>query len=48
MPRSRTYGYNTLKLLIQVWNLAGRPSEKYLTATLPICPPKLEQHHELD
>ena len=47
-PRSRTYGYDTLKLLIQVWNLAGRPSGKYLAATMPIWLPKLEQHHELD
>lgn len=47
-PRSRTYGYDTLKLLIQVWNLAGRPSGKYLAATMPIWLPKLEQHHELE
>ena len=47
-PRSRTYGYDTLKLLIQVWNLAGRPSGKYLAATMPIWLPKLEKHHELD
>jgi hypothetical protein len=47
-PRSRTYGYGTLKLLIQVWNLAGRSSGKYLAATMLIWLPKLEQHHELD
>ncbi|TFB94916.1 transposase [Cryobacterium sp. HLT2-28] len=47
-PRPRTYGYDTLKLLIQVWNLAGRPSGKYLAATMPIWLPKLEDHHELD
>src|SRR5690554_6949499 len=47
-PRSRTYGYDTLKLLIQVWNFAGRPSGKYLATTTPIWLPKLEQHHELD
>ena len=47
-PRQRTYGYDTLKLLIQVWNLAGRPSGKYLAATMSIWLPKLEQHHELD
>lgn len=47
-PRSRTYGYDTLRLLIQVWNLAGRPSGKYLAATMPIWLPKLEQHRELD
>ena len=40
-PRSRTYGYDTLKLLIQVWNLAGRPSGKYLAATMGIWLPKL-------
>lgn len=47
-PRPRTYGYDTLRLLIQVWNLAGRPSGKYLAATMSIWLPKLEQHHELD
>ena len=47
-PRPRTYGYDTLKLLIQVWNLAGRPSGKYLAATMGIWLPKLEQHRELD
>jgi len=47
-PRSRTYGYDTLKLLIQVWNLAGRPSGKYLAARMGLWLPKLEQHHELD
>ena len=47
-PRSRTYGYDTLKLLIQVWNLAGRPSGKYLAATMGIWLPKLELHGELD
>ena len=47
-PRGRTYSYDTLKLLIQVWNLAGRPSGKYLAATMGIWLPKLEQHHELD
>jgi hypothetical protein len=43
-PRPPTYGYDTLKLLIQVWNLAGRPSGKYLAATMGIWLPKLEQH----
>ena len=47
-PRPRTYGYDTLKLLIQVWNLAGRPSGKYLAATMGIWLPKLEHHGELD
>lgn len=47
-PRGRTYGYDTLKLLIQVWNFAGRPSGKYLAATMGIWLPKLEKHNELD
>jgi hypothetical protein len=47
-PRGRTCGYDTLKLLIQVWNLAGRPSGKYLAATMSLWLPKLEHHHELD
>lgn len=47
-PRPRTYGYDILKLLIQIWNLAGRPRGKYLAATMPIWLPKLEQHRELD
>jgi transposase InsO family protein len=47
-PRGRTYGYDTLVLLIRVWNLAGRPSGKYLAATMPIWLPRLELHHELD
>jgi len=37
-----------VKLLIQVWNLAGRPSGKYLAATMGLWLPKLEQHSELD
>ena len=47
-PRGRTYGYDTLKLLIQAWNLAGLLSGKYLAATMSIWLPKLEEHHELD
>ena len=47
-PRGVTYGYDTLKLLIQIWSLAGRPSGKYLAATMGIWLPKLEQHGELD
>ena len=47
-PRPPRYGYDTLKLLIQVWNLSGRPSGKYLAATMGIWLPKLEKHHELD
>lgn len=47
-PRPRTYGYDTLKLLIQVWRLAGEPSGKYLAATMGIWLPKLEHYGELD
>lgn len=45
-PRPRTYGYDTLKLLIRVWTLAGHPSGKYLAATMAIWLPKLEAHGE--
>lgn len=47
-PRPRTYGYDTLKLLIRVWMLAGQPSGKYLAATMGIWLPKLIAHGELD
>ncbi|MCH6471170.1 hypothetical protein [Sinomonas terrae] len=45
-PRPRTYGYDTLRLLIRVWRLAGQPSGKYLAATMPLWLPKLEEHGE--
>jgi hypothetical protein len=35
-PRPQTYGYDTLKLLIQVWSFAGRASWMYLVATMEI------------
>ena len=44
--RARTYGYDTLKLLIRVWMLAGQPSGKYLAATMGIWLPKLIEHGE--
>lgn len=47
-PRARTYGYDTLKLLISVWMLAGQPSGKYLAATMGIWLPKLIEYGELD
>ncbi|HZL80907.1 MAG TPA: hypothetical protein VFC06_03035, partial [Demequina sp.] len=47
-PRPRTYGYDTLKLLIEVWTLAGQPSGKYLAATMGLWLPKLIEHGELD
>jgi len=47
-PRGRTYGYDTLKVLISVWRLAGMPSGKYLAATMELWLPKLEAFGELD
>ena len=46
--RKPTYGYNTLKVLIHIWNLAGRPNGKYLAVTMDLWLPKLEQYGELD
>lgn len=45
-PRPRTYGYDTLWLLMCVWMLAGGPSGKYLAATMGIWLPKLIEHGE--
>ena len=47
-PGPRTYGYDTLRMLIRVWMLAGRPSGKYLAATMGLWLPKrkLEQREE--
>jgi len=45
-PRPRTYGYDTLRLLIRVWMLAGQPAGKYLAATMGLWLPKLERHGE--
>jgi hypothetical protein len=47
-PRGRTYGYDTLKVLISVWRLAGMPSGKYLAATMDLWLPKLQTFGELD
>ncbi|MET3721784.1 hypothetical protein [Arthrobacter sp. UYEF21] len=47
-PRGRTYGYETVKVLISVWRLAGMPSGKYLAATMRIWLPKLQAFGELD
>lgn len=47
-PRGRTYGYDTLKVLIGVWRLAGMPSGKYLAVTMDLWLPKLEVFGELD
>jgi hypothetical protein len=47
-PRARTYGYDTLKVLISVWRIAGMPSGKYLAATMDLWLPKLQTFGELD
>jgi transposase InsO family protein len=47
-PRGRTYGYDTLKVLIRVWRIAGMPSGKYLAVTMDLWLPKLEAFGELD
>jgi hypothetical protein len=47
-PRGQTYGYDTLKVLISVWRLAGMPSGKYLAVTMGLWLPKLETFGELD
>jgi transposase InsO family protein len=47
-PRGRTYGYDTLKVLISVWRIAGMPSGKYLAVTMDLWLPKLEAFGELD
>lgn len=47
-PRGRSYGYDTLKILISVWRLAGMPSGKYLAATMDLWLPKLQAFGELD
>jgi IS30 family transposase len=46
--RGRTYGYDTLKVLISVWRIAGMPSGKYLAATMDLWLPKLQTFGELD
>lgn len=46
--RKPTYGYDTLKALIHIWNLAGRPSGKYLAVVMELWLFKLDQHGELD
>lgn len=35
-PRGRTYGYDTLRVLIGVWRIAGMPSGKYLAASMDL------------
>ncbi len=33
-PRAPIYGYNTLKVLIEVWTLIGEPCGKYLASIM--------------
>ena len=47
-PSGRTHGYDTLKVLIGVWRIAGMPTGKYLAATMELRLPKLEAFGELD
>ena len=47
-PQGRTYGFDTLKVLIGVWRLAGMPSGKYPAAAMNLRLPKLEAFGELD
>jgi hypothetical protein len=47
-PRRATYGYDTVKLFIQVWRLARQPSGKYVAATMSLWLPTRQQFGELD
>ena len=46
-PRGRGYSYDALKVLIEVWSLAGQPSGKYLHPVLADHLNLLEHHGEL-
>ena len=43
-PRPRTYGYDTLKVLQRVWDVAGRPCGKYLAAVMGPTVTNMETH----
>ena len=43
-PRPRTYGYDTLKVLQRVWEVAGRPCGKYLAAVMGATVMNMENH----
>ena len=43
-PRPRTYGYDTLKVLQRVWEVAGRPCGKYLAAVMGPTVTNMEKH----
>ena len=46
-PRARTYGYDTLKVLIEVWTLIGQPCGKYLAPIMAPTVAQLEAFGEL-
>ena len=46
-PRARTYGYDTLKVLIEVWTLIGQPCGKYLEPIMAPTVAQLEAFGEL-
>ncbi len=47
-PRAPTYGYDTLKVLIEVWTLIGEPCGKYLAPIMAPTLVQLEAFGELD
>ncbi len=47
-PRAATYGYDTLKVLIQVWTVLGEPCGKYLVPIMEASLAQLEGFGELD
>ncbi len=47
-PRPRTYGYDALKVLIEVWTLLGEPCGKYLAVIMADSLTQLETFGELD
>ena len=47
-PRPRTYGYDTLKVLVQVWTLIGEPCGKYLAPIMADSLAQLEAFAELE
>jgi len=46
--RAPTYGYDTLKVLIEVWTLIGEPCGKYLAPIMAATLERLEVFGELD
>lgn len=43
-PRSRTYGYDTVKILQRVWAMSGQPCGKYLAPVMETTLDNFEQH----